>query len=104
MNIPKSFKLMGHTMTVELIAPKDWKFKDSVGYFDTKAYVIGVRKCRPSQMHHIFMHELTHAVLCVMSHDLYEDENFVDTFGGLMSQALNTAKFAAPIRRKRKSK
>lgn len=102
--------LMGHTITVEVVAPKDWKHKGCVGFFDPQNHRIAVKRARPSQMAHVFAHELTHAILAVMSHDLYDDEQFVDTFGGLLAQALTTAKYrrlirverAAPIRRKPK--
>jgi hypothetical protein len=33
-NIPSKLTLMGHTITVHVIAPKDWKHKDCVGLFD----------------------------------------------------------------------
>jgi hypothetical protein len=99
-NIPRRFQIMGHTIDVQVIAPKDWKHKGCVGYFDPANYTIAIKRSRPSQMAHVFFHELTHAVLAVMSHDLYEDETFVDSFGGLLAQALSSAKYDAPIRRK----
>jgi hypothetical protein len=102
-NIPSKLTLMGHTITVHVIAPKDWKHKDCVGLFDPVNHLIAVKKMRPSLMAHVFAHELTHAILSVMSHELYDNEQFVDTFGGLLAQALTTGEPAAPIRRKRKA-
>ena len=103
MNIPARFTIMSHTITVAVIAPKDWKHKGCVGYFDPQNFTIAIKRARPSQMAHVFAHELTHAILAVMSHELYENETFVDTFGGLLAQVLSTAKYAAPIRRKPKA-
>lgn len=102
MNIPRKVQLMGHTVAVSVVTPKEWKHKGCVGYFDPANSLIAIKRARPSQMAHVFFHELTHAILALMSHDLYEDETFVDSFGGLLAQALSSAKYDAPIRRKRK--
>ena len=100
--IPQYFKLMGHKVTVEVVAPKDWKHKDCVGFFDPNNSHIAIKRGKPARDAHVFAHELTHAILTLMSHPLNEQETFVDSFGGLLAQALSTARYAAPIRRKRK--
>lgn len=100
MIIPRKVQLMGHTIDVQIVAPKDWKHKGCVGYFDPANYTIAIKRGRPSQMAHVFFHELTHAVLAVMSHPLYEDETFVDSFGGLLAQAISTARY--PISKRKR--
>jgi hypothetical protein len=42
---------------------------------------------------HTFCHELTHAMLDMISHELSRDEKFVDQLGALLQQALTTFEF-----------
>jgi hypothetical protein len=42
---------------------------------------------------HTFCHELTHAMLDMISHELSRDEQFVDQLGALLQQALTTFEF-----------
>jgi hypothetical protein len=104
--IPSSLRLMGHTVTVEVIPPIRWKNKGCVGMFFPDEMRIIVRKGTPTTTEHSFMHELAHAILYCMNSDLYDDEVFVDTFAGLAHQALTSAKFSEPRhpRRSRKAK
>jgi hypothetical protein len=100
--IPTSFRLMGHTVTVEVVPPIKWKIKNCVGLFNPSDMTILVRKGKKSTTEHSFMHELTHAVLYCMNNDLYDDEVFVDTFAGLAHQALTSAKYEPRKPRSRK--
>lgn len=106
MRIPKSLKLMGHTVKVECLPPAKWKQKECVGYFSPRDMKIAVLKRPGTGTEHAFTHELTHAMLYCMGHALYEDEQFVDTLGGLLHQAMNSAKYPEPLqpRRSRKPK
>ncbi len=40
-----------------------------------------------------FFHELTHAILGTMKHDLNNDEQFVSTFSSFLTEAMADAKF-----------
>lgn len=104
MKIPASLRLMGHTLTIECIPPAKWKHKDCVGWFNPRELKIGVLKRPGTGSEQAFFHELTHAVLYCMSHELYEDEAFVDTFAGLMHQAINSAKYPEPRQPRRPRK
>lgn len=92
---------MGHTVTVSVIAPKDWKHKDCVGRYLPETHTIEVRRTYRTETEHIYMHELTHCVLSLMSHALNDNEEFVNTFSGLLHQALTSAKFPGATKAKR---
>ena len=106
MRTPAQFRLMGHTITVEMYPPIKWKFGDCLGWFNPKDMKIGILKRPGTVSEQTFIHELTHAILYCMNSDHYEDEEFVDTFAGLLHQAATSAKFAKPrqLRRPRKGK
>ena len=91
--IPKSFQLMGHTITVQVIDKKDWKIEDASGYFDPDKNQILLLKQPRTQLRHTYWHEVTHAILYVMGHKLYGNESFVDQVGGLLAQIMDTAEF-----------
>lgn len=40
-----------------------------------------------------FYHELTHAILYTMGHELYDNEEFVNTFSAFLHQAISTKEF-----------
>lgn len=104
MKIPTSIRLMGHTVRIVALPPAKWKQKDCVGYFNPKEMEIGVLKRPGTHTEQAFHHELTHAILYCMGNDLYEDEAFVDTFAGLMHQAMTSAKFTDPRQPRRPRK
>ncbi len=89
--IPKRFQLMGHTITVEVISKKDWKYEDCVGRFDPETNKIQVLKQKRSMTAHSFWHEVTHAMLHTIGHRLYSNEPFVDQIGGLLAQIMDSA-------------
>lgn len=92
MKIPATFQLLGCTYVVGIVARKDWKFADDeVGMFDPLSKTIYIRKESKALMQHTFLHEVVHAILGAMNHSLYESEDFVDLFSGLLHQALLTA-------------
>jgi hypothetical protein len=88
---PKAFKLMGHTITVQVIPRKKWTLENCVGLFDPATNSIYVLKQAKSQTLHTTWHEITHAMLHYMGHKLYSNEQFVDQIGGLIAQVLDTA-------------
>ena len=91
--IPKSFQLMGHTITVQLVDKKDWKYEDDLAYWDPDKNQISIMRQSRTQLRHTFWHETMHAVLDAMSHKLARDEQFVDQVGGLLAQIMDTAEF-----------
>lgn len=90
--IPSSFKLFGITYRVEMVPGPFQVEGDSVnGFVDTDTAVITLRSDLPQDvLMHTFLHELTHCILAAIQHPQWEDEAFVDTFAGLMHQALST--------------
>lgn len=99
--IPKTFQLLGHTITVRIVSKRDWEAladmedwieeDDQAAWFD-EDHVILIKRGSRSAMFHRFTHELTHAILDMMNHDLSYNEQFVDNFAGLLAQAMDTAK------------
>jgi hypothetical protein len=89
--IPKSFRLMGHTISVEVVGKKDWKYADCVGIFNPETNKIQVLKQTKSMTMHSFWHEVTHAMLHTIGHRLYSNEPFVDQIGGLLAQIMDSA-------------
>lgn len=99
--IPKTFSLLGHTITIRVLSKRDWEAlaemseqideEDFGAWFQSQNLIL-IRRTSRSLMMHTFVHELTHAVLDMMNSDLSFDEAFVDNFGGLLAQALGTSK------------
>jgi hypothetical protein len=83
---------MGHDIDVHVIPLKDWTMADCAGYWEPGENRIVLAQQAPDVTFHTFCHELCHAILSMMSHPLNEDEVFVDQFGGLLAQALKSAK------------
>lgn len=99
--IPKSFSLLGHTITVRVLSKRDWEElvemnehieEDDFGAWFQSENLILIRRTSRSLMLHTFAHELLHAILDMMNSPLSYDEVFVDSFGGLLAQALGTVK------------
>lgn len=53
----------------------------------------GLQRYPPRQRHATFCHELTHAILWSMGHQLWRNEKFVDAFSERLSQALLSADY-----------
>ena len=85
---------MGHKIKVE--KKKNFmSLTDNHGLSDFQKNVITLQDVTKSysleQMEHTFYHELVHFILNAMNeHELNTNEKFVDLFGGLLHQALNT--------------
>jgi len=96
--IPKTLKLLGHTITVRVIGKKEWDaltddydIVNAVGCWRVEDHAIVLLRQPKSQLLHTFTHELTHAILDMMNDKLSHNEKWVDQFGGLLAQALDTA-------------
>jgi hypothetical protein len=92
--IPKSFELLGHTITVKVINKRDWKYDGEWGWWDPgRNEILLVRQPR-TQLRHSFWHEAGHAILDLMGHTkLSANEAFVDQLGGLLAQLMDSAEF-----------
>lgn len=96
--IPRSFKLMGHTVTVHIVPEKDWADDETVGFWNSQNLSIsvlgGIGDQRQQQ---IFCHELVHAILHSMGEEkLCSNEKFVDVFGSLLHQVWTTIEGEKP--------
>ena len=92
--IPKSFNLMGHTITVKRVKEKDWSDDDAVGFWNSQNSTISVLDgLGDDKTQQIFCHELVHAILSNMAEDdLNNNEKFVDVFGSLLQQFWSSIK------------
>lgn len=92
--IPSQLKLMGHTIKVKVIPKSRWRRKYCVGiWMPDKLRIELFDDGEASVVQHTFCHELTHAMLDMISHELSRDEKFVDQLGALLQQALTTFEF-----------
>lgn len=99
MNIPKKFKLFNTTYTVVFDNEK-MDDRNAYGVSDYSASKIilstkdGINDLSIDRIADTFYHELTHAILDMMhERELSKNEKFVDVFGKLMRQAIDTAEF-----------
>jgi hypothetical protein len=102
--IPKTLQLLGHTITVRVVSKRDWEAlveevddeenmdEADVGYWIPADDLIVIKRQPKAMMLHTLAHEVTHAILYYMNSPLWTDEQFVDNFGGLLAQALDTAR------------
>lgn len=99
MKIPKRFKLLGHTITVEYDSMLDGRN----GCIGEARYTTNSIALQPntdtfnrpvSQQEQVFLHELTHHILNEMNeHELRGNEKFVDIFASLLHQALTSMEY-----------
>lgn len=105
MKIPKRFKLLGSTITVE-VSDDNFKFEDSHndcigGWSIYRKNRIEIRPSSNKEMEeHAFWHELTHFVMYHAGGSLsktcdfvHKEENFVDLVAGLYMQAINSFEY-----------
>ncbi len=98
--IPKSFKLMAHTITVQLIEEEELERRaggvPAYGLFVPGELTIYLqnpnRKCKRSVVLQTFYHELFHALFWVANHQ-WTNEKLVDQCGHLLHQAVSTAEY-----------
>lgn len=99
LKIPKSFKLMGRTFTVEY-TPKLNYTDGATGMAYHRSRRIGLLPNTPEyprskeDIEQTFLHELTHHILHAMGETkLNDNEKFVDMFAGFLHQALTTMEY-----------
>lgn len=89
--IPKRFQLLGHVIQVRVVPKSRWKHKGAVGIWEPDKLRISILGGQPTTaLQQTFCHEWAHAMLCMMSHELEHDEQFVDQVGHLLQQSLVT--------------
>lgn len=93
--IPARFQLLGHVITVRIVPKSRWRHgRDCCGIWEPDKLRIDILGGQPvTTMQQTFCHELTHALLDMMSHRLSRDEQFVDQLAHLLQQALTTFEF-----------
>ena len=98
MKIPKQVTVGNKTYTI--LTPQKIHNPPSLGrvYYDSK--LIHLAKLDPfgtplesEEIDDVFWHELTHAILHDMGHDLCDNERFVTAFANRLTNAVNSAKF-----------
>lgn len=95
MKIPKKFCLLGYTIHV-IQDPLFHSKHDLWGQLYVRQREIYLQAASAESLLsegrvlEIFLHELTHAILFAMEHELRSDEAFVDLFSGLLYQALES--------------
>jgi len=99
LRIPKRFQLMGQTIEVVYDASLN-DVDDNVGQTRYRRNQIALQKnvegvFRPqSKIEQTFCHELIHWILYMFGEEkLRLDEKFVDTFSGLLHQAITTMEY-----------
>jgi len=98
MKIPKEFKLMGETIKVRFVSDLNYKddFEGVSKYRDSEILIQESTNTWPrtqEQIEQTFLHELTHYILEKLNErELRDNEKFVNTFAGLLHQALTTQK------------
>ena len=89
--IPRRFQLLGHVIKVRVVPKSRWKYKGAVGIWEPSKLQISILGGQPiTALQQTFCHEWGHAMLCLLSHPLEHDEQFVDQLGHLLQQALTT--------------
>lgn len=99
MQIPKRFKVLGHTVEV-VDEPAGFYQKRRYGSCNYEEKQITLTPRSPSHpvtqssIEHSFLHELVH--MCIYHTEqgqLNENEGFIDAFAGLLHQALTTMEY-----------
>ena len=100
LKIPQSFQLMGHNFKVEWDNKLFFYGNQDLGLCDFNCNRIVIQPNTDSvprersQIEHTYLHEMVHAILSTMGEQgLSDNEVFVDTFAGLLHQALQTSKY-----------
>lgn len=98
MIIPKSFKLQAHTIKVKVDRKRlseEHKSYLGLAIYGTNEIVLTDHlhgnDLDQTVINHAFVHEMIHHILnCMNENKLNSNEKFVDTFAGLLHQALST--------------
>jgi hypothetical protein len=98
--LPKSFKLLAHTWTVEGMHgafEEDGDLCNGICDFRTLSIRVNI-DAAPSLVLHSFWHEVMHALLWSIGHELQTNEGFVDAVGCALAQVLQSAQYAGITR------
>lgn len=93
--IPKQFNILGHVVKVTYDDNLEGMGEayNSLNYIKLSKFLKG-DELPLSVIEHTYFHELVHVILDSMGEDrLSSSEKFVDTFSGLLHQALKTSKY-----------
>jgi hypothetical protein len=99
MRIPKSFQLLGHTVTV---TQEEDLYTETGGVGEANYHRDTIKVLKSSKASkisedlrgHAYYHELSHHILRIIGKDkLWSDEEFVDLLGGLLHQHHKTKKY-----------
>ena len=103
--IPNQFQLMGHTISVKVVAPDKWEHgEDVAGIWIPMAHEIHINgDLDESLQQHTYLHECCHAILDSLNHKLARDEKFVDQLSGLLHQTLISATYTPKRHKKAKA-
>lgn len=91
--IPHYFTLAGHTIEVRVLDDTDWPHsRKAIGVWDAQNLRIDVLLCaEPSITEQVFLHEVLHAILSVLSQDkLNRREPLINSMSHLLRQALTS--------------
>lgn len=91
MKLPKTFQLLGHTWKVRVVPACELEGTDW-GHCDQIRKEILILDTSPDNNIATFFHEAVHAALGAMGSPLNNNEEFVETLGGLIHQITTTAK------------
>ena len=87
--IPDRFQIYGRTIEVEWVDEiHDEQELEGVALYDKNKIML---RNDLDNREHVFFHELVHFILDGMKSSKSDDETFVETFSGLLHQALSTA-------------
>jgi hypothetical protein len=97
--IPKLIRIGRRKYSIEVVeAMLEKSYMGKVNYH-TKRISIGTHSNKTGkpftqdQIDNTFWHEVTHAILYEMNHNLYANEKFVTEFSNRLAEAIKTARF-----------
>lgn len=98
-NIPRKLKVGKNWYSVEIVETLKRRAEMGCVFYALSAIQVAKRSnldkraFSPAEMTNTFWHELTHAILHDMNHQLCNNEKFVTEFANRLTQAITTAKF-----------
>lgn len=99
MRLPRKVKVGQRWYSVEVVeAMREKAIMGEICYTDRKITVASTssrtgRRFSQQDFSETFWHELVHAILNDMDHQLASNEKFVEAFSHRLAKAINTAKF-----------
>jgi len=91
--LPKQFKI-GKKSYVVVQRQKSFVYGCALGTFSPDKQAIHIAARQPKkELPVTFWHEVTHAILHHMKHELWEDDRFVEAFAKRLANVIKTAEF-----------